>query len=521
MMLPLRVLLVEDSPTDAKLVLAELRRAGYDVEHERVETPDAMQQALRDKSWDIVLSDWSMPRFSAAGALATLQATELDVPFIIVSGTIGEEAAVDAMLAGAGDYVLKDKLARLSPAIARELRECHGRRAHRRSMEALARSEEQLRQAQKMDAIGRLAGGIAHDFNNVLSVVLSYGEMILDDMEPDNPLRHDIEQIRIAGSRAAALTRQLLMFSRQQVLEPKVVDLNELLLGMDSMLQRILGADVELVSLPAQNLGRVRVDPSSVEQVIMNLVVNARDAMPTGGQLTMETRNVVLDDGYAQAHHGVKAGPHVMLAVSDSGVGMDKATSARIFEPFFTTKAKGKGTGLGLSTVFGIIQQSGGSVWVYSEVGRGTTFKVYLPRVDDGIEAVRAPEQRTDSRGTETLLLVEDDDQVRQVAMGILRRHGYTVVDARNAGEALLRSEQHPGDIHLMLSDVVMPQMSGPMLAKRLAVTRPTMKLLCMSGYTDDSIVRHGILEADIAYLQKPFTPDALAAKVREVLDRK
>ena len=389
----------------------------------------------------------------------------------------------------------------------------------KRAAATLAALEVQLRQSQKMDAVGRLAGGVAHDFNNVLSVILSYGELLLADMKPGEPMRDDVEEIRKAGMRAAALTRQLLMFSRQQVLEPKVLDLNEVLTSMDKMLQRILGADVDLVSLPAQGLGRVRVDPSNIEQVIMNLAVNARDAMPTGGKLTMETDNVVLDEAYAREHLGVTPGSHVMLAVSDTGVGMDKATVARIFEPFFTTKEPGKGTGLGLSTVFGIVQQSGGSLWVYSEPGKGTTFKVYLPRVDAAVEAPNPAGPPTTLRGSETILLVEDDDQVRAVAQGILRRNGYHVIEARNAGEALLHSEQRPGTIDLLLSDVVMPQMSGPELAKRLAGPRPEMKVLCMSGYTDDSIVRHGALDARIAYLQKPFTPEALTTKIREVLD--
>ena len=380
------------------------------------------------------------------------------------------------------------------------------------------RLEEQLRQSQKMEAVGRLAGGVAHDFNNVLSVILSYGEMLLTDMKPGEPMREDVEEIRKAGKRAADLTRQLLMFSRQQVLEPKVLDLNEVLTSMDKMLQRILGADVDLVSLPMQPLGRVRADPSSMEQIIMNLVVNARDAMPTGGQLTMETGNVVLDETYAKAHLGIKPGPYVMLAVTDTGTGIDNVIMSRIFEPFFTTKEKGKGTGLGLSTVFGIAQQSGGSVWVYSEVGKGTTFKVYLPRVDADVEEVRVTERPTTLRGSETILLVEDDDQVRAVARGILFKNGYHVIEARNAGEAFLHSENHPGTIHLLLSDVVMPQMSGPELAKRLGKARPDMRVLCMSGYTDDSIVRHGVLAAHIAFLQKPITPDMLATKVREVL---
>jgi PAS domain S-box-containing protein len=389
----------------------------------------------------------------------------------------------------------------------------------KRAEKALHASEEQLRQAQKMEAVGRLAGGVAHDFNNVLSVILSYAEMIVADLKPEDPIRADVEEIRSAGERAADLTWQLLMFSRQNVVEPKVLDLNDVLTDMDKMLQRILGEDVDMVASKTPSLGRVRVDASGIGQVVMNLVVNARDAMPTGGKLTLETANVTLDDAYAREHVGVTAGPYVMLAVSDTGVGMDAATLARIFEPFFTTKPKDKGTGLGLSTVFGIAQQAGGSVWVYSEPGKGTTFKVYLPRVDADVEGTPDQTAPATLRGHETILLVEDDDQVRLVAQGILRRHGYDVIVARHAGEALLYSEKHAGTIDLLLTDVVMPQMSGPELARRLGKDRPEMRILCMSGYTDDSIVRHGVLEAKFAYLQKPLTTRTLARKVREVLE--
>jgi two-component system, cell cycle sensor histidine kinase and response regulator CckA len=389
-----------------------------------------------------------------------------------------------------------------------------------KTQEALRKTEEQLRQSQKMDAIGRLAGGVAHDFNNILSVIISYGELLLADLKPNDPMRADIEEISKAGKRAADLTRQLLLFSRQHVLEPKVLDLNDTLASVDRMLQRILGADVELVSLRGQRLGRVRADPSAIEQVILNLVVNARDAMPTGGQLTIETANVELDEGYVREHAGARAGPHVMLAVTDTGVGMERATMARIFEPFFTTKEKGKGTGLGLSTVFGIVQQNGGLVFVYSEPGNGTTFKVYLPRVDNVVDTVAATAPPATLRGSETILLVDDDDQVRHVARSILIRNGYHVIEARNAGEALLSSERHNGTIHLLLTDVVMPQVSGPELARRLTAGRGEMKVLCMSGYTDDTVVRHGVIEAQVEYLQKPVTPESLTRKVREVLDK-
>jgi CheY-like chemotaxis protein len=353
----------------------------------------------------------------------------------------------------------------------------------------------------------------------MLSVILSYGELLQGDMKGDDPMRKDVEEITRAAQRAAALTRQLLLFSRQQVVQPRVLDLNETLAGMDRMLRRILGEDVELTSVPAPQLGRIRADPSNVEQVIMNLVVNARDAMPTGGQLTIETRNVDLDEVYAREHFGSAPGPHVMLAVSDSGTGMDKATQSRIFEPFFTTKGPGKGTGLGLSTVFGIAQQSGGSIWVYSEPGKGTTFKVYFPTV---IAEVDAPQQTLPPvtlRGRETILLVEDEEQVRTVARGILERGGYRVLAAQNAAEALGLCDGHPGAIDLLITDVVMPQMSGPELARQIAKTRPETRVLCMSGYTDDSIVRHGVVESGVAFLQKPFTPDTLMRKVREVFN--
>ena len=515
----LNVLLVEDSASDAKLLVYELERTGRTVDFERVADGHALRSALDRRSWDLVLSDSSMPSFGARSALAILQETSLDIPFIIVSGTIGEAAAVEVMRAGARDFVLKDQLARLNPAVERELHARTVRDDKRLSEQNALQLGEQLRQAQKMEAVGRLAGGIAHDFNNVLSVINSYAELLLQDLKPDEPIYEDVKAIRDAGARATNLTRQLLMFARQQVLVSKVIDLNALLEGMANMLGRVLGEDVEFVLLPTKPLGSVRADPGSLEQVVMNLVINARDAMPTGGKLTIRTENVELDEAHAHSHLGVGLGPHVLLTVTDSGTGIDERTLSRIFEPFFTTKELGKGTGLGLSTVLGIVQQSAGCIWAESEVGQGTSISMCLPRVDAAVDSTHTTIPPAGLLGTETILLVDDDEQVRAATRAILIKSGYDVIDARGGADALGRAQEYTGVIHLLVSDVVMPEMSGPELAKRLTKTRPEMKVLCMSGYTDDSIIRHGALDARIEFLQKPITPAALSVRVRQLLD--
>jgi two-component system, cell cycle sensor histidine kinase and response regulator CckA len=382
--------------------------------------------------------------------------------------------------------------------------------------------EAQLRQAQKLEAVGQLAAGIAHDFNNLLSVVLGYSICIAEQLPTNDPLREDIEEVRRAGDRATHLVRQLLAFSRGQLLEPQVLDLGELVLEMESLLQRLLGANVALSLFPVNGVGRVEADPTQLEQIVMNLAVNARDAMPDGGKLSIEVTDVELDAAYAALHAGVTPGPYVMLAITDSGTGMTRATRERIFEPFFTTKSVGKGTGLGLATVFGIVKQSRGHIGVSSELGSGSTFKVYLPRVDDATVPTRpsAPSpERLALRGNETILLVEDDEQLRVMACMILRRQGYKVLDAQNGGEAFLICEQHAATIDLLVSDLVMPRMNGRQLAERLATLRPKMKVLFMSGYAENAVVHQGVLDAGVAFLQKPITPSSLLKRVRQLLD--
>lgn len=380
--------------------------------------------------------------------------------------------------------------------------------------------ELQLRQSQKMQAIGQLAGGVAHDFNNLLMVVKGHMELILSTMTPNDPLYPRLDQVQKAANRASSLTRQLLAFSRLQVLQPQVLDLNSIVSGMIQMLSRIIGENIELVFRPGGILGRVKADAGQMEQVLLNLVVNARDAMPSGGRLTIETSNVELDESYAQLHTVVKPGPYVMLAVSDTGVGIDAVTQARIFEPFFTTKEPGKGTGLGLSTVYGVVKQSDGYIWVYSEPGQGTTFKIYLPLATDAVEAPKTPNAAAaPAHGSETILLVEDEESVRSLVRDFLTSSGHTVLEAGDGPDAIHLAETHTGRIDLLVSDVVMPSISGRELSIELKKRLPHLKVLFISGYTDDSVVRHGVIEGDVAFLQKPFTMRSLASKVREVLD--
>jgi signal transduction histidine kinase len=516
----LRALIAEDSENDVLLLLRVLRKAGYEPVYERVWTAPAMKAALQRQTWDIVISDYEMPNFGGFEALQLLKESGHDVPFILVSAVVSEETAVAAMKAGAHDYIMKRNLARLVPAIERELREAQTRVARKAAETALRQSEEQLRQVQKIEAIGRLAAGVAHDFNNILTAITGHSELLIRQLDADDPRRKNAEQIEKAAYRAAGLTRQLLIFSRKQVIEPRVLDLNAVILDIKKMLRRLIGEDIEFCTLLDPAAGHIKADPGQIEQVIVNLAVNARDAMPTGGKLTVTTANTTRDQNHLKNFPDMGAGDYVMLAIADTGTGMSEEVKAHLFEPFFTTKPPGTGTGLGLATCFGIVKQNTGHINVHSELGSGTTFKIYFPQVQSAIEPLRVRNRPTEvAGGNETVLLVEDEPVVRELAVATLREKGYTVVEAGNGEEGLRLARQHNGKIDLVLTDVVMPVMGGKEMADALRTSHPDTKVLFTSGYTEDALGHHGVLRPGILFLPKPYLTATLARKVREVLD--
>jgi two-component system, cell cycle sensor histidine kinase and response regulator CckA len=516
--MPIRLLLVEDDEEDYLLTGKLLRDGGPSkFQVKWVQNYEAALHELRNP-YSICLVDYHLGAQSGVALIQRAIHDGFAGPMILLTGQGNHGLDVEAMRAGAADYLVKGQT---SPQLMeRVIRHS----IHRKEAEAALRSrEEQLRQAQKMEAIGRLAGGVAHDFNNLLSVILGYSELLTDGLEANDPLRSDLEAIHEAGSRAAQLTRHLLAYSRQQVLKPTALNLNDIVTGMEKMLRRLIGEDLDLNMLLGRDLPNITADPGQLEQVLMNLALNARDAMPHGGTLTIETAAVALNAELISHGLDEKVGGYNMLAVSDTGIGMDEATQGRIFEPFFSTKASGQGTGLGLATVFGVVKQSGGTILVKSEPGKGTTFRAYFPFPVDHVAVPPRPSSFPSTMGglggSETILLVEDEPLVRAVAGTILRKRGYDVLEAEGAIDALLQVEHHPGPIHLLLTDVVMPRMSGRQLAERMHTLRPGVKVLYMSGYTDDAVMRHGILDATLRFIQKPLTPDALAQKVRDVLD--
>jgi PAS domain S-box-containing protein len=628
---PLRVLLVEDNPADARLVEEMLKETGP--------TPISLVHAgrlrqaisyLEREGFNAVLLDLSLPDSAGLDTFVTARKAAPGAPIVVLTGLLDEDVAVRAVREGAQDYLVKgqvdgpllyhsiryaierhrvedelrvseakyrslvegsiqgivihvDGVIKLAnPAMARlfnvdspetlvgtsiwpfiaeqdrarartftqarlEGREAPSRYELRLQAGALAldcyettidwegerailatvvditdlrKTEEQFRHAQRMEAVGRLAGGIAHDFNNLLTAILGYSELVMNELGAAHACTGDIAEIRNAGQSAVRLTRQLLAFSRRQILQPRVLDLNHVIERMDALLRRVIGEDIALETKLGDALSRVNADPGQIEQVLMNLVVNARDAMPEGGNVLIETANVYLDESYTRRHAGTSPGPHVLLAVTDTGTGMSEQTMRRLFEPFFTTKEAGKGTGLGLATVYGIVKQSQGSIWVYSEPEHGSTFKIYLPAVAADADAQAIPEDAPRSlSGTETILVVEDQVEVRGIIRATLLRNGYTVLEATNGEEALTLSRQHANVIHLLFTDVVMPGLSGRRLAQFLSTERPGLRVIYTSGYTDDAIVRHGVLESGLAFLQKPYTANALLRKIREVLE--
>jgi hypothetical protein len=634
-------LIVEDSADDEAMLLEELRRGGFEVVHVRVQTAEAMRAALVEQTWDVIISDYSMPTFTGIGALSVLKETGIDIPLIIASGTIGEETAVEALKAGASDFLVKDRLARLIPAIERETREAEGRRARRAAERSLSQTkermqfalesagvgiwesdiasgrmswsdileqlhglpvgafagtfdafiecihaddrqrvrnsisesfrnrldsrleyrttwpdgsthwmagigrtfyseagepiravgvgiditaqknlEEQFRQAQKLEAIGGLAAGVAHDFNNLLTIVTGYCELLAVRFAEDAAAIQDLDEIRRAGTSATAVTRQLLAFSRRQIVAPRAVDLNSILNDSYKMARRLVEENVQIDLRLADHLMPIHVDPGQIEQVLLNLVINARDAMPHGGVVTIETDNAVVNEPYARTHLEVQPGSYVLLSVSDTGSGMSPEVQSRLFEPFFTTKERGRGTGLGLATVYGIVKQTGGHIWVYSEVGIGTTFKIYLPVAPTTEVSATAPASQAPAelQGSETVLVVEDEAPLRALTERILRRYGYTVLLAANGEEAQRACTEHQGPIHAVLMDVVMPGKSGRAVGDWIEQCRPETKVIYLSGYTDNAIAHHGVLDPGTAFLQKPFTSDVLIRTIREAL---
>ncbi|MGB9464393.1 MAG: response regulator [Candidatus Acidiferrum sp.] len=510
--IPLRILLVEDSEDDAALMLLLLRQAGYAVESERVYSASELARALEGK-WDIVVSDHSMPQFLGTEALKMVRARDVEIPFIFVSGTIGEDAATDAMRIGAQDYVMKSNLKRLIPAVQRELRDAEERRARRQL-------EQNVQQLRKFEAIGRLAGGIAHDFNNMIGAIMGWAEMGCEEAQPGSRLRERFQKIRDQSQRAAKLTSQLLAFGRRQILQPRKVNLNVLVQEEMSFLGKVIGADVEIRVLGDPDLCVTMADPTQIEQVLMNLCLNARDAMPAGGRLIIETHNVEIGDEYCRTHAYGRPGSYVLLSVSDTGIGMDAATLEHIFEPFFTTKEMGSGTGLGLATVYGIVKQHGGFIYVYSEPGKGTSFRVYL-QAETGVHAPREalPEERP-LKGTETILVADDHEGLRDSANEMLQALGHRTILARNGAEALELFKAKCDQIDLVLLDVVMPGLSGPESYSKMAEIRPGLKVIFTTGYTSEVASLMSLLEQGAAILQKPYGMTRLSQMIRNTMSR-
>lgn len=505
---PLRILVLEDSVDDYDLLINHLEAAHSDLFTRRVACGEKMTQELKTASWDLIISDYAMPRFSALDALTIAKKIAPEIPFIVVSGTIGEEVAVEVLRAGAADFFSKGRFPRLIPAIERELREAQNRRR-------LKEREEQIRQSQKMEAVGQLAGGVAHDFNNILALMLLSCDLLKQHIGENDPGFHELEQIRLAGERASALTKQLLAFSRKQVLEPKTIALDHLIRKMEGMLRRMVEKNVSIVTELGCGNSCVHIDPTQMDQVLMNLAVNARDAMTDGGMMTVTTERIDVTDAAPVAN--LANGPYLMLAVADTGVGMDAETQRRIFEPFFTTKSVNQGTGLGLATVYGIVQQSRGAIVVRSASGQGTTFSIYLPCVE-GVETAAVKTKLKESGKVRLrLLLVEDESELRDAIRMTLELHGHEVIAPNDPAAAVGIMEKERGAIDLVITDVLMPGTSGVKIARAIQELVPNVKILYISGYFGAGQDQHQVETAQKHFLRKPFSMDDLVNKVDEL----
>lgn len=515
----LKVLMVEDSDQDVELILRQIRRNGAEI-HSQIAQDEAELRKHLTQDWDIVICDYNLPRFDAIRAIELIKGVRPHLPILVVSGSVGEEIAVDTIRAGASDFIVKSNLVRLLPAIERGLRERDLFKEHLRTELVLKEKDDNLRQVQKMDAVGQLAGGIAHDFNNIIAIIFMQVDTLLDCEELAPNFKENLSQIRVACERAKNLTRQLLAFGRKQVTQPKILNLNDLVASM-SWLQPMIEANVEFKVESGDNLKNIYGDTTQIEQILLNLVVNARDAMPKGGTITITTQNIKVDE-FTAGKHGCRSGDYVCLSLSDTGCGINSEIVHRIFEPFFTTKEVGRGTGLGLAMVYGIVKHSHGFVTVKSELGKGTTFAVNFP-VSEGVKAeVENPSLQVEGlTGCETILFVEDEQIFRETVCQFLRGKGYNVLTAESGVHALSLAKSCDRTIDLVITDVVMPKMGGATLANEFASLSPTTKFIFQSGYTEDTLLLEGMRSGEIEFLQKPYAATTLLSKLRKVLNGK
>ena len=510
---PLRVLLVEDLEDDAAMVVRELRRGGYDVSYERVDRPEAMLQAIESQHWDIVICDYSLPHFSGAAALQLLRAKNLDTPFIYVSGTIGEEIAVAALKQGAQDYVMKGNLRRLLSAVERELKDTEQRREK-------VQLERQLRLLERFEGIGRLAGGISHDFNNVIGVILGWSQLGEEEAPDGSQLQDHFRRIHAEADRGARLTGQLLAFARSEVLQPEKIDLNSSIVEILALLRSGVGAAIELESALDPKLHVIQADLTQIGQVIMNLCINARDAMPRGGRLTIRTRNVELDEEFCGRHSRGRPGEYVVLEICDTGIGMDTATLDHIFEPFFTTKGPGEGTGLGLAIVYGVVKQHNGFMEVRSQPGKGSLFQVYFPAATGVPAGRRARKPQMSVAGSETILVAEDHEGLRELIETVLNDHGYKTIVADNGEHALRLFRENVEQVKLVILDVTMPLLTGPDAYDKMSAIRPGVPVIFTTGHAQEVAALNARMEAGATFLSKPYAPHTLSQAVRDTLDR-